>query len=163
MSSWQSGEVLVPVFSCLSNAVLLPPPHPRGKDPFLPVISRRWHYLHSVSADAMQNDSPKSSVPLPDNSAGGAHKAENTKSHSGNTLGGDSLCLSSLEMCCSRNNLGLCCSSGCASLLEKTPWLRLLRRTKETPKTEWKPKMPEGCERGYCHIKSSFCLILNGC
>lgn len=38
---------------------------------FLPVISKCWHYLLSVFADAMQNDSPYSSVPLPDNSAGG--------------------------------------------------------------------------------------------
>lgn len=62
------------VFSCLSNAVLLLTSHPRGKDPFLPVISQCWHYLHTVSADVMQNDSPKSSVPLPDNSAGAAIK-----------------------------------------------------------------------------------------
>lgn len=67
----QISSACRPVFYRLSDAVLLPSPHPRGKDLFLPVISQRWHYLLSFSADAMQNDSPKSSVPLPDNSAGG--------------------------------------------------------------------------------------------
>lgn len=65
----QINSSCLPVFCCLSNAYYqLPIPEEKT---LLPVISQCWHYLHSVSADAMQNDSRKSSVPLPDNSAGG--------------------------------------------------------------------------------------------
>lgn len=121
-----------PVFSCLSDAVLLPYPHPRGKDPFLPVISLRWHNLLSVSADVtMTSPSPLFHCQI---TVQGAHKAENTKSHSDNTLSGDILHLCSLEIHCSGN------TKGC-------PTLVALQVCKENSFIEfvlgWTKKMPK--------------------
>lgn len=135
-----------PVFSCLFNAVLLPAPHPRGKTLF---------YLWSPSADTICTVSLlmpcKMTAPSPlfhcqITSTGEAHKAENTKSNSVNTLSGDSLRLSSFEICRCRNTKGLSYSSGSASLLEKLVYWASIEVNKEAAKESisWN-KMQEGC------------------
>ena len=71
----------------------------------------------------------------------GAHKAENTKSHSANTLSGDSLYSGSLENPLQQKYQGLSYSSGSASLLEKLFYWVCIEVNKENARESIRAEM----------------------
>lgn len=148
-----------PVFSCFFHAVLLPYPHPRGKDPFLPVISLRSHNLLSVSADAMQDDIAKPSVPLPYNDARGPIKQKNTKSHSANTLSGDILIFVHLKSTAVEiQTLYTVSSSGSASLQGKLFYWVCIGVNTENAKGHVKAGIIRKYKRLWCYRSGSLAV-----